>query len=44
MTEVEELVRTEFECTYKYSTNLRDVWAGDGTDSMMVRCTFISIQ
>ena len=33
----EGIVRTEFERTYKYSTDLTDVWAGDGTDSTMVR-------
>ena len=31
----EEIVHTEFERSYKYSTDLSDNWAGDGTESTM---------
>jgi hypothetical protein len=43
VTKAEEIVRTEFERSYKYSTN---VWATEeGTDSTMtVRYTIILIQ
>jgi hypothetical protein len=40
VTKAEEIVRKEFERLYKYSTNLGDIWARDGTDSIMViHCT-----
>lgn len=35
MTAAKEIVRTEFERSYKYNTNLRDIWAGDGTECMV---------
>ena len=44
MTKAEEIVRNKFECSYKYSANLGDIWAMDGTDSMKVHYTIILIQ
>lgn len=36
MTRAEEIVRTEFERSYKYSDNLEDIW-GETDSTTMVR-------
>ena len=45
MTKAQEIVRTEFERSYKYSTDLGDFWDVNGTKSTMKVCyTIIFIQ
>ena len=45
VTKAQEIVHTEFECSYKYSTDLGDFWDVNGTKSTMKVCyTIIFIQ